>query len=233
MIRDPQLHVSGPRSFIAPLTRLIYLTFDDGPHLHLTPNILQVLRVAKAKVTFFVVGERLKRPGALSVIAQAIADGHAIGNHSLTHRDLTRCSEKQIELELSDTARLLRPLGIEPKIFRPPYGRLNKTVVAVSRRLGYQIVLWDNDPRDWALTSQPVKWISAAIRNVQRRAATTIVCHDTKETTAKHLSQLLTNLKEKGYVFASWAENGKLIPADQTECEYQQQRPTISTLDPA
>jgi peptidoglycan/xylan/chitin deacetylase (PgdA/CDA1 family) len=211
---------------------MIRLTFDDGPHSALTPMILDTLRAARARVTFFVVGDQLKKRGALSIVSHAIADGHTIGNHSLTHCDLTRRSDIEIALELSETTRLLRPLGIESTIFRPPYGRINKTVLGVIQRLGYQLALWDNDPRDWAPSSQPVKWITAAITDIHRRGATTIVCHDTKQSTAKHLSRLLTRLAQEGYSFASWEEGGKQI-LDRRESQHQQYSPTSSTLGPA
>ena len=63
----------------------IQLTFDDGPHRRVTARILEVLRQERARATFFVVGNRLKQPGALDIVAEAIVDGHTIGNHSLTH----------------------------------------------------------------------------------------------------------------------------------------------------
>src|SRR5208337_3073845 len=137
----------------------VYLTFDDGPHLRVTPRILQVLREERAKATFFIVGNRLKEPGAPEIVAHAIADGHTIGNHSLTHRDLTLFSEHDITTEVVTTSKLLEPLGVACTLVRPPYGRTNNIVAKVIEELGYQLVLWNNDPRDWARESQPDKWV--------------------------------------------------------------------------
>ncbi len=184
----------------------VYLTFDDGPHATITPEILRQLRCRGVKATFFVVGERVSRPGALKIIAAAIADGHLIGNHTTNHRDLTACSPKELVREVTGVNAALRSLGIAPTLVRPPYGRTNPSVDAAIEQLGCQTALWDNDPRDWSKAAQPDKWVDAAVNGVINDRHNVIICHDTHATTAAHLPELLERLLAAGYEFATLPE---------------------------
>jgi peptidoglycan/xylan/chitin deacetylase (PgdA/CDA1 family) len=180
-----------------------YLTFDDGPHAEFTPRILETLRRAKAKATFFVIGRRLLEPTLAEIVLSAVSDGHRFGNHTLTHPDLTKCSEQEIRRQLTVTADLLRQLGIETKLVRPPFGRTNATVAHVVQQLGFELLLWNNDPRDWAAAADDSQWTKDAIAAVEQNAATLIVCHDTHERTALHLGALVADLATRGYRFAT------------------------------
>ena len=188
----------------SPSASGLYLTFDDGPHLTATRIILDVLRLEEAKATFFVVGERLTFPNHAAIVVEAAADGHAIGNHTFTHSDLTVCSEQEIEHEVVATSKVLEKLGIRTNLVRPPYGRLNKRVTDVLQRLGFEIVLWNNDPRDWDRRSSDDEWVRRAIAAVHEHHANIIVCHDIHERTANHAQALLQRLASEGYDFLTW-----------------------------
>jgi peptidoglycan/xylan/chitin deacetylase (PgdA/CDA1 family) len=181
----------------------IYLTFDDGPHPAFTPRILDILHSRKIKATFFVVGSKLKAKTLADVVVAAASDGHTIGNHTFTHPDLTACSEEQIRREIENTGSQLHSLGIHSRLLRPPYGSTNDRVAEVVHRLGYELTLWDNDPRDWKSDCQSEsQWVTNAISAVDERNAGVIVCHDIHQRTVEHLDSLIEALSTRGFRFS-------------------------------
>lgn len=184
--------------------RLIYLTFDDGPHPEFTPFILNVLRARGIKASFFVVGSRLRIKELARIAALAASEGHTIGNHTFTHPDLSTCSEKQIREEIGNTTLQLRALGIPPTVFRPPYGNTDRRVEEIAKDLGYELVLWDNDPCDWKVPRRRQdEWVSNAVDCVDREDARVILCHDTSRRTAAHVGSLIDALSKPGLAFSN------------------------------
>ena len=98
----------------------VAITFDDGPDPAYTPRILDVLKQEQAPATFFLIGlEVQKFPGLAKRIYQ---EGHAIGNHTFTHPDISEVSQRYMTLELNVTERLFASkMGVKPLFFRPPY----------------------------------------------------------------------------------------------------------------
>ena len=63
--------------------KVIYLTFDDGPHPLVTPKVLDILDEFKAKATFFCVGENVEKYP--DVYKSILRKGHKTGNHTFNH----------------------------------------------------------------------------------------------------------------------------------------------------
>lgn len=125
--------------------RRVALTFDDGPDPVHTPKVLDVLRDAGIRATFFVVGERAARVPEL--VRRMVAEGHEIANHTWSHRNLWFCGPRRTDEEISRTHELLAELtGRRPRYFRPPWGMLNLAVFPTLRRLEAQCVLWSVQP---------------------------------------------------------------------------------------
>ncbi|MFI8854557.1 polysaccharide deacetylase family protein [Streptomyces sp. 891-h] len=125
------------------------LTFDDGPHPEHTPRLLEVLRRHGVQATFFVVGQNAAAfPGLLHAIA---ADGHVVGNHSYTHRQLPRLPSTEVRSELSRTSELIdRVVGTPPRWCRAPYGDWHPPSLKICSDLGMEPMGWSLDTRDWA-----------------------------------------------------------------------------------
>jgi peptidoglycan-N-acetylglucosamine deacetylase len=140
----------GPGTFAATVTfrttpsaRLVALTIDDGPTREWTPQLLAILRRHGAKATFFRVGKRAQAERDL--VAQTADAGHEQGNHTWAHDDLTRHDEGFDRVSLERTHELLTAVtGREPKLCRPPYGRIDSVGLAVCAGLGYAVTLWSN-----------------------------------------------------------------------------------------
>jgi peptidoglycan/xylan/chitin deacetylase (PgdA/CDA1 family) len=124
--------------------KLVCLTFDDGPS-ESTPAVLEVLREHAVRATFFVLGEAIE--GREEVLAQTLADGHEVGNHTYSHPHAMDLDDAELG---HDIARCQRLLGGAPTLFRPPYGEdaLRSTRVAAERGIP-TTVLWSVDPRDY------------------------------------------------------------------------------------
>ena len=72
---------------------LIAITFDDGPSTH-TEKLLDGLKQREAKVTFFIVGNRLSEYEDLLI--RAYKEGHEIASHTWDHSDLTKLTSTEI-----------------------------------------------------------------------------------------------------------------------------------------
>jgi len=118
------------------------LTFDDGPYPALTPHVLDVLDRYGIPATFMLIGAFAAAHPAL--VEDIVGRGHAIGNHTWTHRDLTSLDPDEVRLELQRTHdQLSRHADIT--LFRPPRGQLSGVALQAAAELGYDVVLWSTE----------------------------------------------------------------------------------------
>jgi len=172
--------------------REVLLTFDDGPHLTLTPKLLDCLKENAVKGLFFVVGERVAAKGGKAIVQRAFDEGHRIGNHSYAHPDLTKLSEAKVLDQLKRTEDLIAEFLTDHKLFRPPFGAHNPTVDKVVREMDYHMVLWTVDSEDWRNKSDG--WIDPSVASIRRRGYSTFLCHDIHPTTVNNFSQFLKTI---------------------------------------
>ncbi len=185
--------------------KVVALTFDDGPHPRTTAEILDVLKEYGVRATFFNVGENtVKRP---ELTAREVAEGHEIGNHTFTHINIRRLSEEKVKDQLLDTERAVtKATGVRPTLFRPPEGRIGEAGKAAAEELGYTVVLWSVDTRDW--THRTAEEIAKTVtENV--RDGDVILCHDFisgESHTAEALRIFIPKLLARGYEFVTVSE---------------------------
>lgn len=196
--------VFGPSVWRGPRDRRsLALTFDDGPS-ESTPRILEVLARYGAPATFFQIGANVER---LPEVARAVRDaGHAIGNHSHTHRLLSLRSGWFIERELRRAQETIEAhTGVRAQWFRAPYGVRWFGLAEAQRRLRLMGVMWTVIGYDWKLRAD------AIVRRVAGAACNgAIVClHDARELrvkpeigeTVEALRRLVPMLVDQGYTF--------------------------------
>lgn len=202
-----------PREFQAKLVtnikplkqeKVIGLTFDDGPWPHSTPEVLNILKKNDIKATFFWIGQNLQTYPQIA--QQVVAAGHAIGNHTW-HHWYHHMNESTAAHEIEDTARLIyKTTGVKTSVFRPPGGLLKNGVADYAKKEKYVTVMWSVDSIDYRpLTSQQI------IKNVMRKVKPggIVLMHDgggNRSATVKALPQIIAQLKEQGYSFASVPE---------------------------
>jgi peptidoglycan/xylan/chitin deacetylase (PgdA/CDA1 family) len=121
--------------------KVLYLTFDDGPHPIITPLVLSVLDEYNAKATFFCVGENVnKYPDTFN---QIIRKGHAVGNHTYNHIKGWQ-STNEVYFDNIKKANEV----IQSNLFRPPYGRIKPSQIKMLKH-DYRIVMWSILTRDY------------------------------------------------------------------------------------
>lgn len=191
------------------LTRLpgtgkrIALTFDDGPSNE-TPRFLEELERLSVPATFFFCGRNIeRRPQVAHAAAKA---GHAIGNHSYSHPRLLFCPARRVRQELAQTqAAIKAATGLQPHLFRAPYGLRSPALRRVLPELGLSAVHWTVIGRDWVDGVQEI-----AARILRRASPGGIVClHDGDTTRSltdrseglKALRIVVPALREQGYRF--------------------------------
>lgn len=179
----------------------VLLTFDDGPHPAYTRKLLEILDRNHAKATFFVVGKMVeKHPDLVRAIVE---HGHTIGNHSFSHRNLSKLSAKEVKQDLKACQQAVEKATdgkVRMTVFRPPGGRYNKTVADVALSLGYTMILWTDDPGDYANPGDAV--IEA--RTIERlENGAVILLHDGSPDTLRVLDDILTRTAEDGLTTVS------------------------------
>jgi peptidoglycan/xylan/chitin deacetylase (PgdA/CDA1 family) len=156
-----------------------------------------MLERSKAKATFFMIGRQIS-PRYRTTMLRELRDGDALGDHSFNHPDLTRSGH--VHAELDATIRAIRSLsGYTPCVFRPPYGAYNPSVMRIARSLGLATVMWNDDPRDWALPG--TRAIAQQVL-AQVRPGSIVISHDgggpRGETLAAYTS-IVASLRARGY----------------------------------
>ncbi|KAK9767543.1 hypothetical protein K7432_002596 [Basidiobolus ranarum] len=128
------------------------MTFDDGPHPVLTPQLLDILKSKNVKVTFFVLGNMLETPNSHQLLKRAYDEGHHIASHTYTHINIdTRISSPDlVRSEMNKTAdNIFKAIGKQVRYMRPPTGASTPESLALMKTLGYQVVYWNLDSLDW------------------------------------------------------------------------------------
>ena len=181
----------------------IALTFDDGPHPTNTPRLLDMLKERNIKATFFVVGPNARRyPG---IMKRMVAEGHEIGNHTMTHGNLSKMSNAQIRKEL-DGCRdaIIASCGVNPRIMRAPYGALQSSQkLFIKETWGYPNIHWSVDPEDW---KRPGPSVVANRITSRTRAGGIVLVHDIHAPSVVAMPQALDGLLRKGFRFVTTSQ---------------------------
>ncbi|NKQ58469.1 glycosyltransferase [Amycolatopsis sp. K13G38] len=192
---------------LRPHDKTIALTFDDGPDPQWTPAVLDVLARYQVHATFFETGARAAQHPDL--VRQVLADGHEIGNHTMSHPDLrdTGPLRQNLELQATDLA-LAHAAGVVPSLVRPPYSSspasLDDAEWQAVRRIGADgrlVVLSDLDSEDWR---QP--GMGAVVANATPRdgKGAVVLFHDAggdRSQTVAALERLIPALQAQGWRF--------------------------------
>ena len=104
----------------------ISLTFDDGPNLDVTSQILDLLELHKIPASFFLIGQNINEKSAES-IRREIADGCSVECHSWSHPAFPKLTPVEMLDEIEKTnAAIEKYSGEKPIFFRPPYIAVNQ-----------------------------------------------------------------------------------------------------------
>lgn len=187
--------------------KVIYLTFDDGPHPEITAWVMDELKKHQIKATFFCVGDNLRKHTATA--QQLLTEGHQIGNHTMHHikgwkhkngdylMDIENCETeiRKIHAQLNDEK-------AQPRLFRPPYGQIKPSQIKLLRAQGYEIIQWSDLSCDYDKHLNCEKSLSALVKNA--KPGSIVVFHDS-EKAENQLKQILPSYLEamlaEGFTF--------------------------------
>ena len=198
--------------------KILYLTFDDGPHPVATPFVLDQLKKYNAKATFFCIGDNVRKHP--EVFEKIIAGGHSIGNHTFNHlkgwstpleRYLENVKECEDQFKLADckfqvASEALPASRVGHQYFRPPYGRITvKQIRALKDE--YKIVMWDVLTYDYSKNISRQNCLNGSIN--ASRPGSIIVFHDSlkAERNLTHvLPKFLEHFSSRGFEFKSLSD---------------------------
>ncbi|HYF35325.1 MAG TPA: polysaccharide deacetylase family protein [Prosthecobacter sp.] len=179
---------------------VVAMTFDDGPHPSLTPQLLDILKERNIKCTFFVIGKNAKTYP--NIIRRIIAEGHEIGNHTWTHPSLTSRSDSQIRTELKQSEEaIFAAANYRPQLIRPPYGAINTRIKQLMfSEFGYSTIMWSVDPQDWRRPGASV--VTSRLLSGAHPGAI-MLAHDIHPGTITAMPAFFDQMLAKGYQFVT------------------------------
>ena len=174
-------------------SKVVALTFDDGPSRY-TSMLLDGLKERDVKVSFFVLGSKAEKN--YEILKRMSDEGHLIGNHTYSHKNLYRLSAEEIFNEIDKTNLIIESItGTSTKYLRPSYGLYNQKIEELTNM---KIILWNLDTLDWKIKNS---------KQITRRVVSTvkdgsiILMHDVYKTSVKAALDIIDKLQEEGYTF--------------------------------
>lgn len=180
----------------------IYLTFDEGYENGYTPQIMDVLTKYDVPATFFVTGQFLdERP---DLVQEMIDRGFSIGNHTVNHPNLAKCSTERIMSELERVSdRLQNDFGYTTYYMRPPEGAFSERVLAVARDMGYNTILWSYAYMDYDVHNQPGETKAYNMITEYMHDGAIYLLHAVSKDNANVLERVIQYAIANGYEFKS------------------------------
>lgn len=159
------------------------------------------------KATFFMVAENAHKNR--EIVDKIMAAGHRVGLHSWQHKNAMLYSYSYTRQDFENSARIMRDLGVEELLYRPPWGHTNIFSNHFVRKYGMKMIYWDVMAEDWEAKASPE---SIRQKLLDRTSPTSIIClHDAGENsggakgapknTIEGLRLAIPELKDKGYDF--------------------------------
>jgi peptidoglycan/xylan/chitin deacetylase (PgdA/CDA1 family) len=179
--------------------KIIYLTFDDGPHPVATPFVLAELKKVNAKATFFCIGKNVATQKDL--YNKIIEEGHTVGNHTFNHLNGWK-TKRDLYVENIETAQKL----IDSNLFRPPYGKITfgQLRYLSKKPKPLQVVMWSVLSADFDTHVSQTQCLNNVIKNTGNGSI--VVFHDSEKALEKlqfTLPKVLAYFAERGFKFES------------------------------
>jgi peptidoglycan/xylan/chitin deacetylase (PgdA/CDA1 family) len=199
----------------------------------MSQQYVDALNAGGAHATFFLVGDNMTLPGGYpTVAAMELANGNALGDHTMTHPDITGQSlgnkpltDAQITQEVQGQAQLVQTqTGYTETLFRPPYGDESQHSFDLVASFGLTTVMWKgidyNLPGDGLVSGDTFDWRSPPTSDIVSRFMATardqavILMHDGYPNTLAAIPQILAGMKSEGLC------PGRIVP-DPTNADNQ------------
>ena len=178
--------------------RVLYLSFDDGPHPEATPFVLAQLAYFNAKASFFCIGKNVQLYP--EIYATIIAAGHVVGNHTQNHMNGWKNNTENYIADIQEATKV-----IDLNLFRPPYGRISFAQIKAlcsDPSLPQDIMMWDVLSGDFDTTINGEQCAQNVIQHAG--PGSIIVFHDSAKAMDRlriALPKVLLHFSNLGYQF--------------------------------
>ena len=187
-------------------SKILYLTFDDGPHPTATPYALDILKQYNAKATFFCIGKNVVEQPA--IYQRIIDEGHRVGNHTFNHLNGWKTDSETYLNNVFQAAKY-----IDSNLFRPPYGRITKFQESIlsekieetsnlKHRTSFKIIMWTILSGDFDIKLSPQRCLQNVV--LSSKPGDIIVFHDSTKAWDRMsfaLPKVLEHFIKQGYKF--------------------------------
>ena len=223
MLISEETYDSLPSRFVARKygtndSMKLVLTFDDGPDPDYTPKILDILSKYHVPATFFVIG--INAENNIPIVKREFKEGHEIGNHTFTHPNIAKVSQRRAILEIESTRLLIECItGRSTIMFRAPYNadfepeKWEELIpVAIARKQNYLDIGESIDPLDWepGVSADSIFYRTIARKNEMTRqgfSGNIILLHDAggdgREATVEALPRIIEYFQKRGFHFTT------------------------------
>lgn len=206
----PAVDVSDLPPLTAPqeCAGYVALTFDDGP-TPLTGELLDILDHYDVPAAFFNLG--IHEEEFPHLVARMIEEGHQVGNHTMTHADLSSLSVEDALAEIDAASSAHRKSGHgDPRYFRPPYGQTSPEIREGIEDRGMTEVLWTADTKDYEAES--AEQVVEAARGMSDGGI--LLMHDGKPLTVTALPEIIRSYYDEDLCFGPVASTDQELPTD-------------------
>ena len=194
-------------------SKVIYLTFDDGPAGKITSDVLDILKENQVHATFFLIGSQIKDQEDL--VKRIYDEGNSIGLHSMTHKkNSLYCSNEQFLKEMIDTQELISTIvPIKPNILRFPFGcnnntyKISQSMVDLLHENNLKIYDWNTDSGDGANPNSAPSALLKNSKSNKNRVILLMHCGYLSKNSVKALPSVIKYYKDSGYEFKTIDEN--------------------------
>jgi peptidoglycan/xylan/chitin deacetylase (PgdA/CDA1 family) len=181
----------------SPIEKVLYLTFDDGPHSECTTFVLDQLKKYNAEATFFCIGKNVD--AHFDVYKRIIEEGHAVANHTNNHLNGWKAKDEDYLLDIRKAMNI-----IDSKLYRPPYGRITRFQLSQLLKPAYKLypIMWSVLSGDFDKDITPEKCASNVI--LKAHSGDIVVFHDSEKASERlkyALPKVLSYFSQKGFVF--------------------------------
>jgi peptidoglycan/xylan/chitin deacetylase (PgdA/CDA1 family) len=187
--------------------KIVALTFDDGPTVKGTSEILKVLDEMQVKATFFLIGGELEQN--LAEGRKIVAAGHEVGNHSYSHTRMLLVSPSFVREEVEKTDRLIRASGYDKAIhFRPPYCKKLFALPLYLSQTNRKTITWDVEPDSNPKIAADARKIVEETR-ASVRPGSIILLHamyPNRQPSLQAIRGIIETLKQEGYRLTTVSE---------------------------
>ena len=177
--------------------KVIYLTFDDGPHPEATSFVLDTLKEYQAKASFFCIGKNVVAHPA--IYQRIVAEGHAVGNHTFNHLNGWKTSDAMYMDNIAKAKQY-----IDSSLFRPPYGKITPFQLTLLSKANFKLtpVMWTVLSGDFDVNRTKESCLQNVLKSTSNGSI--IVFHDSEKAFEKMnytLPKMLEHFKQQGYRF--------------------------------